>query len=408
MTRVLKMSKVVFIAFAFCFTKTCFSQENFKKGYIIKSDGDTLSGLVDYREGFRSYRICQFKSVFDQSVATYTPDDIRGYGMINGKTFQSKKITEANGVLKNVFLDMKIIGFVTLYKYEYVFYVQKSSDSLQRLSNDKSQQLIDGKQVVRYTNQHIAVLSTMLFDCIALRERTQKVPFVERQITTLIEDYNACQSVAQTVVEASKSWAKVMVGLTGGVHFSRLEIASRSSADRRLDGSYDVTNTPFFGATFDLSSPRLTERLSFHGAVMYLHPKYRMDHTTGTSVTQVEIATNQIKIPVGFRYTFRGEPAAPYLNLGISSTFNFSSTSTWDQKFRNGTSQYETNLWTMRTNQMGLWGGVGIAISLNKYLGAFLEIRYEETQSLGNLTMTAKGVFSEVKNVQVIIGIRKK
>src|SRR5690606_2313902 len=121
-------------------------------------------------------------------------------------------------------------------------------------------------------------LSTMLFDCIALRERTQKVPFVERQIITLIEDYNACQSTAQIVVEASKPWAKVMVGLTGGVHFSRLNIQSRSSLFMRLHGSYDVTNTPFFGATFDLSSPRLSERLSFHGAVMYLHPKYRMDH----------------------------------------------------------------------------------------------------------------------------------
>jgi hypothetical protein len=57
---------------------------------------------------------------------------------------------------------------------------------------------------------------------------------------------------------------------------------------------------------------------------------------------------------------------------------------------------------------MGYWGGFGIVVPLNKKLGGFVEIRYEQTESLSNFNAIASGVDSEVKNAQFIIGIRKK
>lgn len=412
---ILKMSKMACIAFAFCFANTCFSQENFKKGYIIRQGGNTLSGLVDYREGFRSYRICQFKSLPDQSIATYTPDDIMGYGLTNGRAFQTREIKDAARNKSVVFLDVKVVGLISLYKHEGSLFVQKAGDSLQRISNDKTEKLMNGKLVARSSNQHIAVLSTLLFDCVSLRERTQNVSFIERNITALLEDYNVCRGAENVTLNATKPWAKVMIGLTAGLHLSTLEVKQLTHKYVHLAGKYEMTRTPMIGVSFDVLAPRLSERLSFHGAVLYLRPTYKLDKVLQYSLSkhsnQVEINTNQLKFPVGFRYTFPGEKVAPYLNFGISTTINFASSSTWHQHIKYTTTveeSHNTDVWPTRTNQMGYWGGAGIVVSINQKLGAFLEIRYEQNQTFSNARAMAAGLWSEMKNVQLIAGIRRK
>lgn len=410
----LKESLTAVAVFICCFT-SCYGQENFRKGYVVTAGRDTLSGLVDYREGFRSYRICQFKSLAEHDAVIYTPADILGYGLADGKSFETRKIKDANGVEKVVFLDVKLVGLVSLFKYERYLFVQKSGDSLIRISNDKSEKIINEKLVLRSSNQHVAVLSTMLFDCVELRDRTKNVPFVERNITTLLEDYNACKGAEHVTINAAKPWVKVLIGFTGGLHVSSLEVVSASVNHNYLAGKYETSKIPFVGISFDVLSPRISERLSFYGAVLYMRPTYRLDkglrYSLSTHSNEVEIKTNQLKIPVGMRYSFRGENVVPYFNFGISTTINFASSSTWHQRIKYTTSVEENHysgVWQMRTNQMGLWGGVGLVVSINRNLGAFMEIRYEETQSLSSYEAVATGVSSQVKNVQFIIGVRRK
>jgi hypothetical protein len=182
-----------------------------------------------------------------------------------------------------------------------------------------------------------------------------------------------------------------------------------------LAGKYDMTRTPMLGVSFDVLSPRISERLSFHGAILYLRPTYRLDKGLEYSLSkhsnQIEIKTHQLKFPVGFRYTFAGEKVAPYINFGISTTINFASSSTWHQHIKYTTTvedNHYTDVWPTRTNQMGYWGGAGIVVSINQKLGAFLEIRYEENQTFSNANAMVAGLWSEMKNVQFIIGIRRK
>jgi len=89
--------------------------------------------LVDYKEGVKAYRSCTFKKMEDQSTVSYTPSDITGYGLIEGKFFESTEIKEGDQMQNLVFVEVKVKGVVSLYKFDNSFFVKKNGDTLTRL-----------------------------------------------------------------------------------------------------------------------------------------------------------------------------------------------------------------------------------------------------------------------------------
>lgn len=408
------IKKTIVFTFAFCTAIFCFSQGDFRKGYIVKNTGDTISGFIQDREGYRVYRNCPFSENGKQTMVVFEPKDINGYGFANGKVFETTKINTADEAGKLVFLEVKIRGQVSLYKYEGSFFVQKNTDSLQRLSNDKSKKLMGEKQVMRYSNRHIALLNTLLFDCPELRERTQNVPLVERQITELIEDYNTCMGSKAVIYNAAKSWAKFSVGITGGLHMATLEVKSYNFAVSHLCGSYEITKTPFLGVSLDILSPRLSERLSFHGDILYLNPTYRLfnvvRYPSARHENQISFNVQQIKIPIGFRYSFSPQNKITcYVNVGGSSTLNIHSRSTWDKKVVSASStesnRYEDPM-GIRFHQFGFWAGFGVMKPIHTKLKGFVELRYERAGDFGDHAADANHIKSKVTSFQFVLGIR--
>ncbi len=57
-----------------------FAQSNFHSGYVLKNNGDTLKGYIDYREWQRSPRKIDFKTdLNDKSVSQFTPASIKAF-----------------------------------------------------------------------------------------------------------------------------------------------------------------------------------------------------------------------------------------------------------------------------------------------------------------------------------------
>ena len=414
MTSFQKIQRLALFATMFCLANLSFSQANFKQGYIVKIGGDTLSGLVDHRESSRVYKFCEFKISDQHDAVRYGPEDILAYGLVKGRAYRAKKVKEDNGKYVAVFLDVKVAGLVQLYKYENALFVQKGADSLQRLSNDtKAPVFVDGKFVEKTSNQHIAILNTLLFDCSELRSRTEKITFTERAITTLIEDYNKCMNAATVTLSSDKPWAKFKLGLSAGLHLSQLDVGIRIYGYEHLEGKYELAKMPVGGLSFDVLFPRSSERFSFHGELLYLHPKYLLEKTVpnSTITNVVEIEASQLKIPLGARYTFRGNHVLPFINAGLSATFNLTSKSSLERYDRSttppGVMQYE-EIWNMKSNVLGLWGGVGVVTPLSEKLELVAEVRYEAMQSLHKGSGATDAIYSDVKNFQIALGIRIK
>ncbi len=374
---------------------------------------DTVRGLVDYREGSKAYKSCDFKNSKTENALTYKPGDIIGYGFINDKFFESGEVTIKDQSPQIVFLEVIVSGLVSLYKFEDSYFVEKDSDGLQLLINETKEIYVNGRKVLKYTNQHIGTINMLVFDCAEIRERVQKIKLREKELTDLIEDYNRCKGDPSITFKAKKQWTKMTIGMVGGLNISQLNF-SENVTYTHLVNDFENSKAPVIGISFDIFSPRLSERISFHSDLLYLSSKFYnysiYGVTSSSERNYVTIELQQLKIPMGIRYTFPKREFTPYVNVGISTTIHLGSNSKWIQEREsNGvvyTNRYEAI--PIKNRQVGLWGGLGAIKPINNKLNAFIEVRYEQTDGIIPFTVDWQDLNSKISNLQVFIGLRIK
>ncbi|MCZ8216106.1 MAG: outer membrane beta-barrel protein, partial [Cyclobacteriaceae bacterium] len=201
---------------------------------------------------------------------------------------------------------------------------------------------------------------------------------------------------------------------TGGLNVAQLEFETEPFY-QHLTGNFEVSRSPVVGVSFDILSPRLSERFSFHGDLLYVTSKY-YSYTSYydlyyNEINYVTIELEQLKVPIGFRYAFPKRAFSPYLNAGISSTIHLSSNSNWVQEVESiggVVNIYEKEALTMRNNQFGLWGGFGIVKSIHNKFNAFFELRYEQTDGILPFSFGLQEYSSQISNFQILIGVRSK
>jgi hypothetical protein len=406
------MKKVLLIAIAICAAQLCFSQTDFRNGFIITNKNDTLVGLVNYREGSKAYLVCDFKRLAGDNPVTYAPDSIKGYGFQNDKVFQSIEISIKGQPPKVAFVEVIVKGVVSLYKYESTYFVEKDHGKLQQLLNETRMVEMEGIKVLRSTNQYISTLNVMLFDCATIRPRIQRVPLEEEGLTTLIESYNACKGDSSTAYKSKKPWITTSVGITGGVNISRMSFDEKSTFEY-LAGTSSIFNSPMIGLSLDAFAPRISERLSFHLEMMYFAATYRHYRKTEkpyiTERNYVAIELQELRIPFGFRYTFPEKWVTPYLQLGASATFHLRSSSNRLRELETGNFLQTFNsseALPLRKGQFGMWAGCGITKSVNHRFNAFAEVRGEITN--GITANVQRNDIAKIANLQIVIGIRTK
>jgi len=54
-----------------------FAQTDFRKGFIVTSEGDTLAGLIDYRGDLLMGNQCTFRVSEEEDPKVYAPGELR-------------------------------------------------------------------------------------------------------------------------------------------------------------------------------------------------------------------------------------------------------------------------------------------------------------------------------------------
>ena len=397
------------------FASNCIYSQDFRKGYIIKQDGDTVNGLINYRGGNSIYQYCQFKESENQSRIKYSAANIIGYGFLNDEYFESHKIVKEDQTSGFVFLEVIIKGRVSLYKYEKIFYIEKGDTSFYKISNETIKTSIDGQEMATSSVRYIGLLNLLLSDCVAIRSRISAISLSERSLTDLIEKYNECMNAPAIIYKASKPWLHTKIGISGGMISSRITLETGYNGFYHLTDTFEKSKSPVFCVSFDILSPRISERTSFHGdLILCKSNNYSFNQETVVSKTTknyITIDMTQFKIPIGLRYTFPGRIFSAVLNVGFQSTFNLNPRSSWMQEIEYGYIGVEKQDYSerlqIRKAQFGLWGGAGIVVSMGNVLNAVFEFRAEKVDgiSTGPFLPTSK---SNVTGIQFVIGINTK
>jgi len=386
-----------------------FSQADFRKGFIIKSPNDTLRGYVNFKEGTRVFKECDFRLGQEQTTATYGPDQIVGYGFDNDKFFISREV-KFQETTETVFLEVLVDGFARLYKHDKKFFIEKDTSGLLPLINEVKETYVNDRRVLKNTNEFVATLNMYLFDCVEARPQLQKIRLLERPLTELVKDYNVCKGGTAKIYKEKKPWSKANFGIVGGLTLSTLDFTSESPLDLfdHLTGTFENTTSPTIGLSFDVTSPRITERFSLTGNILYTSSSFYKFSEKPTPQTRdyVTLKATQLQVPLGFKYTFPIKKISPFIQFGAIYVIQTKSSSTWVREVLNGNivTTTEGEALEISKNQLGFWGGIGLIRPTFKKFDTSFEFRYSMTNGLSPYLQLQ----SRIVNFQFLLSIRTK
>lgn len=172
------------------------AQTNFRPGFIITLQKDTVYGQIDFRTDQMNAKRCTFKMNEEAEPQTYHPFEILGYRFTDdGKYYISKSVKlKSTDVPKPVFLECLFQGMKSLYYYEVdsktpVYFVESGDEMIKvdapALSKNVSRYQFSGQK-----DRYIPILHYAFEDCPELADKIDHTPFSHKGLVNLAKEYH--------------------------------------------------------------------------------------------------------------------------------------------------------------------------------------------------------------------------
>jgi hypothetical protein len=97
------------------------AQSDFREGYLVSLENDTIYGQVDYRPNSNENETIRFRQ--GEKVTKYFPKQISGFGYLNDIYFTSR-------VADHLFAEVLVSGELSLYKYKDAYIMGKNESGI--------------------------------------------------------------------------------------------------------------------------------------------------------------------------------------------------------------------------------------------------------------------------------------
>lgn len=400
--KVITMRALPIFTIAFTICIQALSQSDYRNGFVITQNHDSIPGLVNFRDGGKSHTNCDFKTSASATATTYSARDLIAYGFIGDKRFESMNVKDGDKE-ETYFLEVVADGKLRLYQMRDRYWVRKDGAELIELENNTKDQYINGQRVLRDDNKHIATLNMLMADCPKMAGSLRNLRLEKRSLTKAVNDYNKCVGGSSVVFQDKKPWAELNFGVGGGVNFSSLEFKNPQGVAGAIAGTTKAT-AMMIGVTLDVVSPRVSERLAVAVAAYYSPIAYVVESKFHPGNDYLKMDLHQLKVPVGLKYMFKGRRLVPYVNAGGSFNFNMKSEVTWYEPAQSPVIEFLQSDFEVKPVELGYWAGVGTSFPIGSRVGIQVEFRYEHT----NGVVPPERVYlkSPVNNLQALIALK--
>lgn len=315
---------------------TAISQTDFRPGYVISNSGDTLMGMVDYRNDPLMATQCRFKSE-SNIITEYTPGELIGYRFTDGKYYIAKDV---NGAKK--FLECLIEGRVDIYYMRDEtgnhYYIDKEGLRMSEIPYEKENRYVNDRLVEYESKNHIGLLTVFMQDAPQLQSKinSMKRP-THKGLIKLAEEYNNTMDGKQSsiIYEKKPPLFNILPELMGQY--------TKYTFIESPDDKYYI----HFGIIGHVWMPSLSEKLYFRTGFIYARMKLRNEIFAANKIPlQLEyyypVGKFRPRIAVGYIYylpnyhTLAGNLGATYqihenisltagadLEFGLSEEFLF-------------------------------------------------------------------------------------
>ncbi len=170
------------------------SQSDFKKGYILFSENDTIFGQIDNKNYYLNSLYCDFRKNEKDSIKRYYPKDIFGYRFNDGKYYISKSIQKD---LKDTsfFFEFLIKSKLNIYfvqnQFENNYYISEDGIKLNKLKYINDDIYIENRKMHRENKQFIGLLNYYTKDCPEIKKDINRIEKPNhKNLIKLTEKYN--------------------------------------------------------------------------------------------------------------------------------------------------------------------------------------------------------------------------
>ena len=378
-----------------------FSQTEFRKGYVILQNSDTLHGFIN----FTKKNVCHFKkSDSDKKHQAYEPSELVGFGVINGRHFESKvipsQIGEAPG--ETVFMECVVKGAASLYTFNNRFFSLVADTSFYELSQKTTPN--SGGSFVQ--KRYYGILNYQMRGCPDVGRKLIKLKLSKDDLVDLFSEYNICVSSPYIYYLEQKPKLITKLSFHGGFTQSSINL---NFSDKPLYNSPINASSGMVGSSLNFTWPRATERVSMNLGLMYFFTNFYITSIgeTGTRVNYIEgtININELKVPLGLQYSFNTRRLTPFVVAGIAGNMSIGcSTEFSHEVVYNGvvTTDY-FDLFQPDRFYFNFWSGLGVKYDIKQNMEGLFELRYDLPANIASQNNYFKASLS---HISLVLGLR--
>ena len=393
-----KLTSILVIAAMMAYAGYAFAQD-YRPGFIIRRGGDTTHGYVNYRVDKSNQRTCHFRAARHDKTTIYQPDEISAYGFSGDKYYESRVVDVGKGKLAPRFFEVLVKGTATLLKYGSQFYLEKDSlILLPRLEGKLITQ--DDKEYIQPNKRYASLLNIAMSDC---QLSADKTAYHDKNLTYLVQNYNRCKRKPGIVFKEKLEWVKFTPYILGGIDNASLQLAEYGPMQFR------TSNSPVYGAGFNLSSPRLFSRTLVSVELWYTKKIYQ----GYGEVSEFDVVTRKdlylhadlIKLPVSFVYHFKRPSSTPYITFGFVQYFALHYSVNMISETENGGIVTTSRESAPKPDKspMGYFAGAGFQRMISLGITGFVEVRFENNNGFVN---KESGAISAGQTLNLLFGLK--
>ena len=301
-----------------------YAQQDFRKGYIITNENDTVYGWIDYRGDIRNAMKCSFKKTKKDKVIDFSPLDIASYRFIDSKYYVSKNIGSHENP-NQVFLECLVDGLAKLYYYRdnrlnNYYYIEKEGKMLE-LKNEEKNEYNDGRIYIKQTKPYIGVLKATL-NVWEMNNEIDNAQLDHSSLSNIVRDYHyyACTDGSDCIVYKKKKMVKPLrFGPVVGTEMSNIRIINKNKFIETYN--YNQSTNLTIGASLNFSLQQIDEKLFIQIQALYTKHYYFVVYERSNLWTDSHILNDVMEFGFSFKYEYPKSKLRPTLAVGPSAVY---------------------------------------------------------------------------------------